>query len=272
MSRTQIPRVLLPLLLLGAAALNAQTKADQELIKQARSLYYSHGSSRPAYIACDDTMDWGAIAKELNAPQGEGTQQALKSLNAMKITFVTRNATHTDVTVTGDKTHAEQMQKVEEQIKVFFRAYWSISYGRLLPKAETNFEVASTPDGYLVTQQLETGRTTTLQMDKSFLITKAISIDRANMSHLELRPTFGMENDGVLHPSGVSVDYKLGQSRLLYEYNFDYQLVGGFYVPEHVKIFMPGALSFVHTFKNCQVLDKNSAPAPSEPETVDPRD
>jgi hypothetical protein len=217
-------------------------------------------------------MDWGAIAKELNAPQGEGTEHAVKSLNAMKIAFATRNATHTDVTVTGDEAHAQQMQKVEQQIREFFRTYWRMSYGRLLPKAKTNFEVASTPDGYLVTQQLETGHTTTVQMDKSFLITKAIAIDGANMSHLELRPTFTMENDGVLHPSGVSIDYKLGQSRMLYEYNFDYQMVGGFYVPEHVTMFMPGALSFVHTFKNCQVLDKNSAPAPSEPETADSRD
>jgi hypothetical protein len=265
--RSRISLVVLPLLLLGAAALNAQSKVDQDLLKQARSLYFSP-ASRPAYIACDSALDWDAVAKDVSLPQTEGYLRGLELVKAMRIAFVTRNASSTEVMVTGDTTLAQQKKMMQQQIAAFFSSYWEMSDGRLFPGAHIPYEVATTPEGYLVTLHLENGIVGTLQMDSSFLITKVHAIGKT--SDVELTPKFARENDGLLHLRGVLVDRKVGQSRLLVEYSFDYQEAGGFYVPRHVTMSMPGALSYTHTFSNCQVLNKSNAPPASIPATDEP--
>jgi hypothetical protein len=76
--------------------------------------------------------------------------------------------------------------------------------------------------------------------------------------------------DGLLHLSGVSVEGKVGQSRALWEYNFDYQQADGFYVPLHVTVTAGATYSYTYTFVNCQAFDKADAPTKS-PEIHEPR-
>jgi hypothetical protein len=267
--RARLSPAFLSLLFLGVTTLNAQTKSDQDLLKQARSRYYSRGL-RPSYIACDSTVDWDAIANEPGAPRGEGYQRGLELLKAMKISFVTRGVSHIDVTATGDAMLAQQKKMLKRQITAFFHEYWRIAYDRLLPRPNTSYKMEPTPDGYLVTQQLTDGTITTVEMDRSFLITKAHATGRTQK--LELTPKFTMENDGLLHLSDITIDGRIGESRLVYEYTIDYQQAGGFYVPHDVVMTMPGATSYTHTFSNCNALDKNNAPPlPPAQEDEDPQ-
>jgi hypothetical protein len=258
--------VLLPVFLLClSTTLHAQNDSDRALIKRARSLYSS--GSRPAYIACDSAVDWDTFARQPGVPQREGMQQGIDLLKAMHVSFVTRGAAQTVVTVTGDPILASQKVQMRQQITAFFRAYWGLSYGWLLPSARLAYELTTTPEGYTVTRTLDNGMKESLQMDRSLAITKASSTGSTNVS--ELTPTFATDDDGLLHLRGVSLEARVGESRLLYEYHLDDQLAGGFYIPLHVTMSMPGALSYTHTFSNCKVFDKNSAPpqTASEPDT-----
>lgn len=243
---------------------NSPTKTDLEMLKRARSRYYSPGS-RPAYIACDDTVDWDAVAKA----EGVGIEHILESLKAMKISFVTRDESQTEIMVTGDAKSVSEQERIRQQVASFFHAYWTLADDRLIPRANTAYEVASTPDGYLVTQHLNNGSVTTVQMDRSFLIIKATVI--GNPSGVELTPRFAMEDDGLLHLHSVLIGARRGESRLVYEYDFDYQQAGGFYVPQHVTMSQLGGLSFTHTFSNCRVLNKNNAPTRSTARSTEPR-
>lgn len=252
----------LPLLLFYAAALNAQTADDRQLIEQARSLYSPN--ALPAYIACEATVDWDAAVEQLGLPQGEDTQRGLELLKGMKIAFVTRGESKTEVTVTGDERLAGQKKKIRQQITAFFHAYWTESDGRFFPGVDDAYQIASTPEGYLITRHMKNGIVGTLQMDTSFLITSARAV--GSMSNLVLTPKFARESDGVLHIREMLIDYRFGESRSVASYSFDYQDEGGFYIPHHVKMSIPGALSFSHTFKNCRVLDKDNAPASPTPD------
>jgi hypothetical protein len=261
--RTCLSLAFLSLFFLVATTLNAQTKADQDLLKRARSRYYSHGL-RPAYIACDSTVDWDAFAKEPGGPRKE----QLDVLRTLMISFVTRGASHVDVTVAGDARLFRQKKMFHEQITTFFEQYWRLSYDRLLPRPNTSYEVEPTPDGYLVTQQLADGTTNTMEMDRSFLITKARATGAREK--VELTPKYTMEGDGLLHLSDLVIDIRKGESRMVYEYGVDYQQAGGFYVPQHVTMTMTGVDSIQHTFSNCNVLNKSNAPPlSSAPEDED---
>ena len=255
--RYHADRLLLVLLAIQASALYSQSKADQDLIKQARSLYYIRGS-RPAYIACDSTLDWEDLAKEVNLPQTEARQRGLELAKAMKTSFATRGSSATQVTVQGDPRLAKQEKMLEQQIAGFFQAYWGLADGRIFPDHKQSYGVASSPQGYVVTLSLEDGMTGTLTMDTSFLVTKLVA--KGHPTELEITPRFTREDDGLLHLIGMSYERRFGESRSLWEYSFDYQSAGGYYVPEHVTMSMPGAVSYKHTFSNCQALDKANEP------------
>ncbi len=258
MPLTYIVTTLLTAILLSTTVLAAQTSADREVIERARSLYYSP-VSRPAYIACDATIDWDSVAAQANLPQEEGYLLGLKLAKAMTVTFVTRGRKQIKVDVTGDPRIAEQKQRVQLLINAFFRLYWSTADGRMLPGANAEYELTSNSDGYVITGH-GTGIVGTIQMDSSFLITKARIYDPESTEDAEISLTFKKQNDALLHLSGLSINAKLGQLRRTVEYSFDYQQVGGFYVPQHVTMSMPGVVSYPNTFSNCQVLDKNNAP------------
>ena len=267
MQRTHFTHVFLSLLVLSANVLHSQTKADRDLIKQARTLYHSP-ATRPAYIACDSTVDWDAVAAKLELPQTDGYKRGLELVKAMKINFVTRGRQDTTVTVTGDVNVAQQQEQMRQQITRFFMEYWLTADGRMLPGGKDTYELTSTPDGYLITQRTE-DQVRTMELNSSFLITKAKVHALGRIKDVEVTPKFTRESDGLLRLSDLLFKESVGQSVELFEYSFDYQQVGGFYVPQHVAMSMPGALTFTHTFANCQVLNKSNAPPPAKPEDFD---
>lgn len=260
------PFLLLLLLFLYLPLLNAQSQADRDLIEQARSLYKS-STPPPAYIACDASIDWDAVVKRAGVPPGQVLDQGLDLLRTIKISFVTRGDARTEVTVTGDEKTSVQKEKIKGQIIGFFHAYWTMPGEHLLPSPHATYKLAATPEGYTITNTLKNGAISTVQMDKSFLI----SVARAagSTSDLTLAPRFEREDDGTLHLRGVLIDFESGQTRLVTDYSFDYQQAGTFYIPHHVKMTNPGALSFSHTFSNCQALDSNQAPPPATTEHSD---
>jgi hypothetical protein len=259
-------RILLAVSLLRPILLLAQTNEDRALLQQARSRYYSP-TSLPGAITCESSVDWDAFAKQpgIDQLEGGGNFEPLKNL---QISFETRSASHTEVTVTGDPAFDSQKDKLRHQISAFFRAYWTIAAGRLLPRPNTVFEMTPTTDGYSVTQQLTDGKVDTIQMDRAFVITKATSV--AQSGKVDLVPSFEMENDGLLHLRGIKVNFHVGESVSVYQYTFDYQQVDGYFIPEHVTMSIPGALSFVHTFSHCKAVEKRRAPAPAVPESGGP--
>ena len=269
MDRTGNFGIVLSLFLLVSTALSAQTAADRELIKRARSLYYTP-ISRPAYIACDSAIDWDAVAKQANLPKLDGYILGLKLAKATKVDFVTRGGKRTEVNVVGDPGIAEQKERMRNLITAFFQKYWATADGQMLPPSRINFELASTPEGYLMTRQ-ENGLVASVQMDSLFLITKARAHNIETTEDVEITPNFVKENDGLLHLHGLPIDDKMGELQRLVEYTFDYQQVGGFYVPHHVMMSMPGVVSYPHTFSNCQVFDKSNAPPQPTPAAAAPR-
>jgi hypothetical protein len=233
------------------------TKSDQEFLKQVRSLYYARGS-RPAYVACDATLDWDAFVKQFDLPETDARRQGLELARAMKVSFVTRDSSRTEVSVEADPALAKQKQMLDQQITGFFKAYWQLSYGHMFPQAKDTYALTSSPDGYVMTISAENDLTGELYIDRSFRITKLIT--RGHPIVVEVTPKFERENDGLFHLSGMLYERKVGESRTLWEYSFDVQQVGDFLVPQHVTMSMPGALSYKHTFDNCKALSKANAP------------
>jgi len=138
-----------------------------------------------------------------------------------------------------------------QQLQGFFKMYWSEAYGRLLAvKPEDHFELTAGPEGYLV--KMHTGSTkVSLEMNKSYLIKRTV-FESPQISGVATLG-FAAGEDGLLRLRSVDQIIDMGSTKMVVNTAFDYQRVGAYDIPQHLRMALPGSFSFDYTLSGCEV-------------------
>jgi len=75
-------------------------------------------------------------------------------------------------------------------------------------------------------------------------------------------PVYKTGEDGLLRLRSMEETIELGATKMVIDLDIDYQKVGEYEVPHHVRMALPGSFAFNYTFVGCQVKGPgNDAPA-----------
>ncbi len=226
-----------------------QSKEDRATVDKARSAYLT--KPVPGSIACGVELDWDKFFEEMKVPMDDAGKARLAKLKTAKIAFVSKGATQTEVKVDAPDGFASMADGLRQQLDGFFQMYWSESYGRMLTaKPEESFELTSTPNGYKL--KSATGSTKVeLDMDKAYVITgETLASPQMNAV---MTPGFKPGSDGLLRLRSLDETIDFGPSKMVVNVSLDYQKVGEFDVPQHVRMALPGSFAFNYTFVGCEV-------------------
>ncbi len=226
-----------------------QSKEDRATVAKAREAYLT--TPVPGSIACGVELDWDKFFEEMKVPLDEAGKARVAKLKTAKIAFVTKGATQTEVKVEAPDGFASMADGLRQQLDGFFQMYWSESYGRLLEaKPDDSFELTTTASGYTL-KSAAGGAKVALEMDKAFVITgETVASPQMNAV---MTPTFKPGADGLLRLRGVDETVDLGETKMVVSVGLDYQKVGEFEVPQHVRMALPGSYAFDYTFVGCEV-------------------
>ncbi|HKO17516.1 MAG TPA: hypothetical protein VJU82_01380 [Acidobacteriaceae bacterium] len=239
------------------AAAHAQTQADRALIAKARSRYLL--GPIPGSISCDVQLNWDRFFATMKIEQTDAVKARLATLKKMQIAVVSKDAAHTDVTISStDSGTAQVSEGLLQQLKGFFQIYWSAAYGNSLPREKEDFHLTSGTDGYTVEAKAGAS-TSSIHMDSS-LVVDHMTLDEGQMN-ADIRPTFNPGDDNLLRLRSEHQAINMGTSRMEIDVDLDYQTVGKFDVPQHVTLAIPGAYAFDYLLTNCKV--DSAAPAKS---------
>ena len=236
----------------------AQSENDFKTMEKARSMYLT--SPVPSSISCGVILDWDGFFQRMKVEQTEATKVRLEKLKDMKISVVSRDAGHTDVKIDSDNASNGLTDGLRQQLQGFFQIYWSQSHGRLLMvKREDHFELTTGPEGYLL--KIQTGSTkVVLEMNKTYLITRT-SLETPQMSAVAT-PGFVAGEDGLFRLRSFDETIDMGSSKMVINVNLDYQRVGTCDVPQHIRMALPGSVSFDYTLGGCEVKGDGATSTP----------
>jgi hypothetical protein len=68
-----------------------------------------------------------------------------------------------------------------------------------------------------------------------------------------MTPGFKPGSDGLLRLRSLDETIDFGPSKMVVNVSLDYQKVGEFDVPQHVRMALPGSFAFNYTFVGCEV-------------------
>jgi hypothetical protein len=241
----------------SATAAFSQSKEDRALIEKARLAYLTHPV--PSSIACGVDLDWERFFQEMKVEMNDTTKARLEKLKASKIEVVSKGAAQTDVKVDGADGFGSLQDGLRQQLGGFFQMYWSESYGKMLAaKPDEAFELTTTPEGYKL-KSATNGVKVELNMDKAYVITgESVVAPQMNAS---VTPVYKPGDDGLLRLRSMDETVELGATKMVISVSLDYQKVGAFEVPQHVRMALPGSFAFNYTFVHCDVKGpENDAP------------
>jgi hypothetical protein len=223
-------------------------------MEKARSMYLT--GPVPSSISCSVAVDWDGLFQRMKIEQTEGTKERVAKLKDMKISVVTSDADHTEVKIDSDNAPSGLIDGLRQQLRGFFQMYWSEAYGRLLVvKREDHFELTEEPEGYVLKK--ENGSTkVSIEMNKSYLITRT-SFETPQMSAVA-KPGFAKGDDGLLRLRSLDQAIDMGATKMVVNIALDYQRVGGYDIPQHLSMALPGSFSFEYTLSGCDMKGESS--------------
>jgi hypothetical protein len=237
---------------------HAQTESDFKTMDKARALYLT--GPIPSSISCTAQLDWDGFFERMKIEQTDVVKARIVKLKNVKISVISRDAEHTDVTVDAGELPANTLTDgLRQQLQGFFQMYWSLSYGQLMAKRGSTFQLTTTPEGYSV-KSAEGPMKVSIDMDKAYLITGfGLESQQINAT---VKPGFKPGDDGLLRLRRIQETVDLGASKMVVDVSFDYQKLGAFDIPQHINMSLPGSFSFDYTLTGCEVKG-GTAPTPA---------
>jgi hypothetical protein len=260
--RLALPAAALSLLLALASTPRAlaQSEADLKTMDKVRALYLT--GPIPSSISCDVAVDWDAFFKELKVEQTDEVKARLQKFKAIQMHVVSRDATHTDVTITGaDPSISTVSDGLRQQLGGFFQTYRSLGFAQFLGEKSKPFQLTSNTNGYEVTSGSEDSKSA-VEIDKAFLVTQ-FSFVSPQMNAV-MKPKFQAGSNGLLRLSSIDETIDMGATKMVVNFGWDYQKIDGYDIPQHLHIALPGSFAFDYTLTGCKVTAEASPVHPAK--------
>jgi hypothetical protein len=252
--------LLLCLLFLTAAGASAADKRD--VIKEARTSYYSLQTQGLAGFQCNLTPNWDALLEDTKKTDPKAADRAISMLRQLQFTVSlgttgSAKVTHTTIAATDDKM-AEGLNQIysgmEQMVSGFFDTWSPFMISSPFPEAGSNYELADEGDLWNLSYKdgASTGVVTT--MTKSLVI-RELKVNTPQFSS-SIRPQFTNSAQGLLL-TGYQADY-LGQSpseTTHLQVGIAYQTVNGFQIPQKMDLggsYGGSPFQVEVTFSGCQ--------------------
>jgi hypothetical protein len=238
----------------STTAVFAQTENDLKTMEKARSIYLT--GPIPSSISCEVALDWDGFFQRMKIEQTDETKAKLQKFKDIKISVVSLDEDHTDIKIDAPDTAAGLTDGLRQQLKGFFQIYWSQAYGKLVTvKQGDAFELATVPEGYVL--KMTRGSTNvSVEMDKTYRVTRT-NVDSPQMTAVAA-PGFVAGEDGLLRLRTFDETVNFGATKMVIDINLDYQKVGGYDIPQHIHMGLPGSYSFDYTLGGCEVKGDNA--------------
>lgn len=236
--------VMCALLLTAAAAGAADKKAadKKEIIKQARSAYYSLQSQGLVEFQCNMAPNWEALLQETRKTDGPGVDRAIRTLKQLQFTVALGSAgsakvTHTTVAATNDQM-AEGLNQIysgmEQMVSGFFDTWSPFMRTSPFPEVEGSYELADQGGQWVLSYKEGTAAVVTT-MGKDFAIHE-LKVETSEFLS-SLQPQFTRSHGGFLL-TGYQADYrgKSASDATKLKVGIDYQEVSGLQLPKKLDL------------------------------------
>jgi hypothetical protein len=223
---------------------------------KARAIYLT--GPIPGSISCAADLDWDGFFNRMKIEQTDEVKARLAKLKNIKISVISRDAYHTDVKADAGETPSNSVTDgLRQQLQGFFQMYWSMSYGQLMAKRGSMFQLTALPEGYSMKSAAGPMKVS-IEMDKAYLIT-SFGLESPQLS-ATVKPGFKHGDDGLLRLRSINETVDMGATKMFVNVSFDYQKVGVYDIPQHIDMSLPGSFSFDYTLTGCEVKADAAAP------------
>jgi hypothetical protein len=235
--------VVCALLAAGTAGAADKKPADRkEVIKRARSAYYSLQSQGLAEFQCTMAPNWEALLQETRKTDAAGVDRAIQALRQLQFTVslgITGSAkvTHTTIAAANDQM-AEGLNQVysgmEQMVSGFFDTWSPFMRTSPFPEAEGNYELADQGEQWTLSYKEGTAAVVTT-MGKDFAIHE-LKVNTPEFFS-SLQPQFTRSPRGFLL-TGYQADYrgKSPSDTTQLKVGIAYQEVNGFQLPKKLDL------------------------------------
>jgi hypothetical protein len=229
----------------GASGLQKPDKQPvdkQQLLKDARSAYYSLKTEGMQSFRCEITPNWAALLEDQRKSNPEGIGKAIERLSALKFTVEvdsegSAKVQHTEIAADNDEMAKglSQIYSGMEQMTVGFFQTWSVFVVHpALPEAGTEFELESGPELHHIAYN-EGGSKIGVTMTRRLAIT-AVKVT-ADKFVSTIKPQFASTPKGYLL-IGYDADYQgaTGDDRTVLQVNIENQKVSSLQIPQKLAL------------------------------------
>lgn len=233
----------------GASLVMAQSNDDRQMLERARLAYLTRPV--PSSITCGVEVNWDRFYQEMKIEMDDATKAREEKLKTIKVAMISKSAAETEVKVDAPDELSSMGEGIRQQLNGFFQMYWSMNYGRVLTKTPADtFKLMKTPDGYTV-KGMQGLQRVEVDVDRANIVTGARFL--SPQMNVFLAPGFRPGADGLLRLRTLVESTDFGSSKIVIGMSIDYQTVGAFEVPQHIRMATPGSFSFNYTFVGCEV-------------------
>lgn len=150
----------------------------------------------------------------------------------------------------GDPANKEKIESPYRQVFLAFStAYWWFAGAGLTPSPTDEFEARKTDNGGFALTWTTKNAKTVAEVDNDLVLQKIV--EQTPVMTTTVRVQFASIPDEPRRLSEIDIHREMGTNIANAHINMDYQDVGGFHVPRHVRFGMGGALETSFDLTNC---------------------
>ena len=230
---------------------------SKELAAKVKASFY-HPDALPG-LACTVTVDW---SKMLSSMSTQVPDERIKALNALRIKVKALRNQQPDVTFSWENSAppegAEQMLSgMKRMIEGHFQTYWSILASSNTAEMVTEGKVTPQPDGGASVETSTGSIKVNMTVDKNGLPTRyAVEMGTTTATMEPHYANSPQPRPGDMRRvSELDVTQEIGANKMVVQENIDYQPVESYFVPQHLRVTVGGALTIPLEFSDCSVIE-----------------